>query len=49
MYLKFWSSFGTILSATIRSKGEIVINVASSGIASIILSRGTAHLDLRFQ
>ncbi|KAL7142072.1 hypothetical protein ABFS83_08G098100 [Erythranthe nasuta] len=32
------------LSAAIRSKGEIVINVASSGIASLLLSGGrTAH------
>ncbi|XP_076922528.1 uncharacterized protein LOC143584332 [Bidens hawaiensis] len=32
------------LAASIRSKGEIVINVASSGIASLLLSGGrTAH------
>ncbi|KAK9072462.1 hypothetical protein SSX86_008896 [Deinandra increscens subsp. villosa] len=32
------------LSAAIRSKGEIVLNVASSGIASLLLTRGrTAH------
>ncbi|XP_076893887.1 uncharacterized protein LOC143546016 [Bidens hawaiensis] len=31
------------LVATIRSKGEIVINVASSGIASLLLSSRTAH------
>ncbi|XP_022003820.2 uncharacterized protein LOC110901291 [Helianthus annuus] len=32
------------LSAAIRSKGEIVLNVASSGIASLLLSGGrTAH------
>ncbi|XP_012827999.1 PREDICTED: uncharacterized protein LOC105949259 [Erythranthe guttata] len=33
-----------ILSAAIRSKGEIVINVASSGFASLLLPGGrTAH------
>ncbi|XP_031116687.1 uncharacterized protein LOC116020348 [Ipomoea triloba] len=33
------------LSATLRSQGEIVINVASSGIASLLLPGGrTAHL-----
>ncbi|XP_076890293.1 uncharacterized protein LOC143541329 [Bidens hawaiensis] len=33
-----------ILSASIRSKGQIVLNVASSGIASLLLTRGrTAH------
>ncbi|XP_071692046.1 uncharacterized protein [Rutidosis leptorrhynchoides] len=32
------------LSAALRSKGEIVLNVASSGIASLLLSGGrTAH------
>ncbi|XP_021999308.1 uncharacterized protein LOC110896161 [Helianthus annuus] len=32
------------LASAVRSKGEIVINVASSGIASLLLSRGrTAH------
>ncbi|XP_035845744.1 uncharacterized protein LOC118492079 [Helianthus annuus] len=32
------------LAAAIRSKGQIVLNVASSGIASLLLSRGrTAH------
>ncbi|XP_076939771.1 uncharacterized protein LOC143608686 [Bidens hawaiensis] len=32
------------LSASIRSKGEIVLNVASSGIASLLLEGGrTAH------
>ncbi|KAF8084359.1 hypothetical protein N665_0721s0016 [Sinapis alba] len=34
-----------LLSAAIRSKREIVLNVASSGIASLLLPRGrTAHL-----
>ena len=32
------------LSASLRSKGEIVLNVASSGIASLLLTGGrTAH------
>ncbi|XP_076911090.1 uncharacterized protein LOC143568951 [Bidens hawaiensis] len=32
------------LSASIRSKGEVVLNVASSGIASLLLEGGrTAH------
>lgn len=33
-----------ILSAAIRSRGEVVLNVASSGIAALLLPRGrTAH------
>ena len=36
------------LSAAIRSKGQIVLNVASSGIASLLLSGGrTAHSRFR--
>ncbi|KAF8077513.1 hypothetical protein N665_1031s0003 [Sinapis alba] len=40
-----WKTFlWNILSAALRSKGEIVLNVASSGIASLLLPGGrTAH------
>lgn len=40
-----WKTFvRRTLSATIRSKGQIVLNVASSGIASLLLTGGrTAH------
>nr|KAJ0217238.1 hypothetical protein LSAT_V11C300102530 [Lactuca sativa] len=43
LYAFVWKT----LSAAIRSKGEVIINVASSGIASLLLS-GCRKTHLRF-